>query len=193
MRRFIVQCLRGSRVIGNSPRYQCVCLGVALCVASTPVLAHHHEPHQTSSHSKVLPQQSTSIRDLMHRMWPGDLELAAVSEQGDIALVSWHYQPNHDAAALQHNQPAHHSSARVPHGEPSKTAQRKHGRALWRKVHGQWQLVSCAGKALLAESYLQTAGLTPSQAEAIVAAHRQAEARLQPSDVALFDAFMQLD
>ncbi len=167
----------------QATRLLCAIVGLAVSTASALAFPHHHEQHQQAVHAATPPAQGASITALMHSMWPGDLVLAAISEQDDIALVSWHYQATTDTVTKHHGN--------VHPSEQGDANPRKHGRALWRKVHGQWQLVSCAGKALMTESYLQTAGLTPSQAKSIVAKHQQAEAGLSPNDVALFDAFMQ--
>lgn len=125
-------------------------------------MAHHHEQHNTL-HAAATAAPS-SLEQTMRTLWPGQLTLAAITTQQDIALVSWHYQA-HDTAP-------------------------RHGRALWRWQQGQWQLLSCAGRGLLESRFVEHAGVAPSAATALIAAHQKAEARLPNEEVQQFDSFM---
>lgn len=134
--------------------------GVLLCHGA---LAHPYTTHD--DHQRVTtPTMNMTVAQTMQHLWPGDLTMPAVSQHGDVALVSWHYQATGQAA--------------------------KHGRALWRKLDGKWQFISCAGKSLLDSAYLVSAGVTTDTAKTLVQAHKMAEASLPASEVELFDSFM---
>ncbi len=55
------------------------------------------------------------------------------------------------------------------------------GRALLQRNAGQWQIVLCAGDALLREETLTSAGMPADAARRLVGRVRAAEARLQPA------------
>lgn len=110
--------------------------------------------------------QSMTVAQAMQQQWPQDLKMPAISQYENVALVSWHYQAKGQAA--------------------------KHGRALWRRLDGKWQLISCAGKSLLDRTYLMRAGINPDTASALIKAHHAAEASLPQSDIELFDSFMSM-
>lgn len=96
-----------------------------------PIEQHHAAP--TDVHSMTVAQA-------MQQLWPGDLDMPAITQHEHVALVSWHYQAKGQAA--------------------------KHGRALWRKLDGKWQFISCAGKSLLDITYLMSAGIDRETASA---------------------------
>lgn len=187
-------------------RVRVLLLGTLFVVMTPVTLAHHHEhapakspqagAQQTQTQHRNSSQTNPAIDAVMHAMWPGALTLAAISEQGDVALVSWHYtetsaqQDVAPSSTTEQHKSSHHA-ANSHTGNHAATGDTKHGRALWRKVQGRWQLISCAGKALMTEAYLQTSGLSSAQATQLLAQHRQAEAQLDPADVLLFDQFMQ--
>lgn len=117
-------------------------------------------------HAAPTDMHSITVAQAMQQLWPGDLNMPAISQHEHVALVSWHYQAKGQAA--------------------------KHGRALWRKLDGKWQLISCAGKSLLDRTYLMRAGINPDTASALIKAHHSAEASLPQSDIELFDSFMSM-
>lgn len=126
--------------------------------------ARHHPIEQ--HHAAPTDVHSMTVAQAMQQLWPGDLDMPAITQHEHVALVSWHYQAKGQAA--------------------------KHGRALWRKLDGKWQFISCAGKSLLDITYLMSAGIDRETASALIKAHHTAETSLLQSDIALFDSFMSM-
>lgn len=63
------------------------------------------------------------------------------------------------------------------------------GRALLHRQAGGWAIVLCSGAALKGTDLLRTQGVPASQAEALIAALRVAEATVTAERLALFDSF----
>ena len=63
------------------------------------------------------------------------------------------------------------------------------GRALLRRVSGQWKIVLCAGEALKHRDGMVTAGIEPMQAARMAALVLAAESKLAPATIALLNSF----
>ena len=63
------------------------------------------------------------------------------------------------------------------------------GRALLRRVSGQWKIVLCAGEPLKHRTGMVTAGIEPMQAGRMAALVLAAESKLAPATIALLDSF----
>ena len=106
-------------------------------------------------------QQQQQLLQQMQHNWPQQLRTGPASSVDQLTLISWWHQG-------------------------------KAGRALWRYHAEQqhWQLLLCAGKALLDPAYLQQLGLTASQAQQLSKAQQSAETVLSEDERLALDSFM---
>lgn len=128
-----------------------------------PALAATAEPARQAAQTPALAQQQQQqlLLQQMKHNWPQQLRTGPASSVDQLTLISWWHQG-------------------------------KAGRALWRYHAKQqhWQLLLCAGKALLDPAYLEQLGLTASQAQQLSKAQQSAETVLSDDERLALDSFM---
>lgn len=135
-------------------------LAMLVAWSLSPALVAAAEPAHPAAQTPALTRQQLLLQQMQHN-WPQQLRTGPASSVDQLTLISWWHQG-------------------------------KAGRALWRYHAEQqhWQLLICAGKALLDPAYLQQLGLTASQAQQLSAAQQRAETVLSEDERLALDSFM---